>query len=493
MIEVRLNNFVWEYDEQITLGTPGGFGSVFRGVDSEGNPVAIKRLNLRSVEVAHRELHVAEKLLNKKLSHVLPFLDFGQDANSDQYFTVMPIAEYDLHEYVKGNGRQEPEKTIRILKDIIEGLLEVPELVHRDLKPKNILYHEGRWKIADFGLARFIEESTSINTVMAGLSPQYAAPEQWNLEKASQATDVYAIGCIGYFLSTGTPPFSGPTKSDYKRQHLSEAPLALSNELPELRSLLSMTLRKAPESRPDLTRVKENLQRIPVLENGGRKNTAIPALARAGAAQAEKSLADEARKRQEMTTIMTRRAISDQGKEILIEVFRELVQRVRLSAPTATINDHNPLNGNISLGHGAIGWEVPRGFESIAEDSFPNSKWNNYCGAVINVVQRSPGSAVGYGSNLWYASRQSGSSCRWYEVSYMTLFNSSPVGYEPFELNDLKQADLAMSHVMHTYQRAFGPRTIDDEDSDEFLERWLTRFAEASEQRLQRPSRLPLD
>jgi len=74
-----------------------------------------------------------------------------------------------------------------------------------DLKPDNILYHDGKWKIADFGIARFVEEATASNTLKEFLSPWYAAPEQWRLERATHGTDVYALGCIAFCLLTGKP------------------------------------------------------------------------------------------------------------------------------------------------------------------------------------------------------------------------------------------------------------------------------------------------
>jgi len=71
------------------------------------------------------------------------------------------------------------------LIQIVTGLQEIGQLVHRDLKSANILFHQGSWKIADFGIARFVEESTSANTVKGFLSPQFPAPEQWSGEHAS--------------------------------------------------------------------------------------------------------------------------------------------------------------------------------------------------------------------------------------------------------------------------------------------------------------------
>ena len=107
-----------------------------------------------------------------------------------------------------------------IMSDIARGLREVSDIVHRDLKPANILHHDGRWKIADFGIARLVGAVTSARTLKKALTPEYAAPEQWRGERATPATDVYALGCIGYALLTGSPPFACDTEVELGDQHL---------------------------------------------------------------------------------------------------------------------------------------------------------------------------------------------------------------------------------------------------------------------------------
>ena len=92
MRKIRLSNGEWYIDEARPLGTPGGFGEVFEGFGPRNEPVAVKRLKLTAPQVAHRELHIADKFMKRDFVHVLPFLDAGQDADSDQLFAVMPVA-----------------------------------------------------------------------------------------------------------------------------------------------------------------------------------------------------------------------------------------------------------------------------------------------------------------------------------------------------------------------------------------------------------------
>jgi serine/threonine protein kinase len=165
------------------LGPEGGFGVVYPGSGDEHQDVAVKKLKLEAHEAAHRELRIAEEFIGRTFRHVLPFLDAGQDAESGFYFVVMPRAEKSLEDELQSGRTWEDVDAAGILLEIAEGLSEVPDVVHRDLKPGNILLHEERWKVADFGIARFVEESTSLRTLKECLSPRYAAPEQWLYER----------------------------------------------------------------------------------------------------------------------------------------------------------------------------------------------------------------------------------------------------------------------------------------------------------------------
>lgn len=170
-IIIRLPKGKWTFDPNKTLGPAGGFGEVFRGSAPDGKPVAVKRLKITANEAAHRELRIAELLAGTEFSHVMPFYDAGQDAESDRYYIVMPEAEYSLAQKVEDVGPMEEREALQILREIALGLIEVGGLVHRDLKPGNILFYKSSWRVADFGISRFVEESTSLRTLKSCLSP----------------------------------------------------------------------------------------------------------------------------------------------------------------------------------------------------------------------------------------------------------------------------------------------------------------------------------
>lgn len=101
---VKLPNGTWSYDPESPLGPSGGFGAVFAGSDSEGHPVAVKRLHVEAEQAAHRELAIAEALAGKVLTHVMPILDAGQDAESSAYYVVMPVATRSLQDRLRDEG-----------------------------------------------------------------------------------------------------------------------------------------------------------------------------------------------------------------------------------------------------------------------------------------------------------------------------------------------------------------------------------------------------
>ena len=261
-VSIALPGGRWTYDTDDRLGPPGGFGEVFRGYAEDDRAVAIKRLKISAAEAAHRELLMADVLRNQDLQYVLPFLDAGQDAESDSYFVVMPIATKSLSAHLNETGSLEEPAAASILRDIAAALAEVDNIVHRDLKPDNVLLHDAAWKLADFGIARFVEKSTSLRTLKDCLTPPYAAPEQWNYQQSTSATDIYALGCIGYALLTGHPPFPGPSVEEFRRQHLQDAPPNNLNCSARLRGALTMMLRKSPEARPSRARVIQILEQL---------------------------------------------------------------------------------------------------------------------------------------------------------------------------------------------------------------------------------------
>ena len=230
---------VWRVGDQ--LGS-GGFGKVFKAHDESGQLAAIKFIpKLRG---AQRELSFEEL---DGVTNVMPVLDRGEC--EDYWVLVMPLAEKTLREYLDESGGQlTATDALPILVDVVGALVAVEgRVVHRDIKPENILLLNGRWHLADFGIARDADAPTAPDTRKFAKTEAYAAPEQWREERATSLTDVYAFGVVAYELITGKLPFEGP---DFKEQHLQNSPGTISGVPDSLRSLVMACLLKVPEARP---------------------------------------------------------------------------------------------------------------------------------------------------------------------------------------------------------------------------------------------------
>ncbi|HEY4309310.1 MAG TPA: serine/threonine-protein kinase [Pirellulales bacterium] len=469
------------------LGPAGGFGTVYAGTDKDGRPVAVKRLKLSAGDAAHRELRIASEIAGKQLSQVIPMYDAGEDSESGSYFVVMARADRSLQDEISSRGNLSDTEAAGVLLQIANGLSEVGQLVHRDLKPGNVLLHEGNWKIADFGIARFIEESTSLNTLKDCLSAPYAAPEQWRFEQSSGATDIYALGCIAYALLTGKPPFAGPSTEEFGRQHQHDQPPPLDRVDRRLCSAVGMMLRKSPAARPVLSRTIRLLSEATVPADTG---AGFVALASVGASVAQRESEVDARQSVDVSGKQRRDRLADDAKLVLRDLIDDLFARIIRAAPTA-IQTVIPLR--VRLGEAAL--RVSFLGDAIALGEFARSQWDVVAGATILIQQANP--AYEWSASLWYARMKPADEYRWYEVSYFSNLiggTSHPrPEFAPFALtHDIHHADEAAAQVVGLYQFAWGPKPIDDENSDEFCNRWASLLAKAAEGQITYPRNLPL-
>jgi serine/threonine-protein kinase len=427
----------------------------------------------------------------------MPVLDAGHDEESGSYFIVMPQAEKSLQQEIERTGVFTDKEATSILHAIAMGLAEVQKIVHRDLKPGNVLYHEELWKVADFGIARFVEDSTSLQTLKGCLSPPYAAPEQWRMERASSATDIYALGCIAYALLTGSPPFNGPSVQDYREQHLHAEPPPLAESRPRLRTLVTMMLQKTPQSRPSLERV------IRILEDIGTADTSqwgagLQALSQAGVSAAEAAIREEAIQQEREAKQQARENLAQEAIQILHNTIKGLFARILEVAPTAKRTGSWNRRLRVELDRASLEVKVLNGGRAIPESAFHQSGWDVIAGATICVNQGESTPIYRWGANLWYTDLGQGNEYRWWEVPYFAVgprLSQYYENYKPFALDvavDFRDADLAASHVMNSISIAAKPTPIDSEYFDDFCDRWADLLAEAYRGELRNPSSLPL-
>jgi serine/threonine-protein kinase len=233
---------VWTVGAQID---EGGFGRVYEARNESGTTAVVKLV--KKEPGAERELLLADL---SGVRNVVPIIENGE--YEDSYALVMPKASYSLKQWrsQRGSTPIDADEAVPILLDIVTALTDLDgKVVHRDIKPANVLFLDGAWCLADFGIARYADASTSSHTRKRALSAPYAAPERWRDEHADSACDIYAVGVIAYELLAGRLPFLGPTFEDFKRQHLQDAPAALS-VADRLSGLVDECLNKAPQARP---------------------------------------------------------------------------------------------------------------------------------------------------------------------------------------------------------------------------------------------------
>lgn len=158
------------------------------------------------------------------------------------------------------------------------GAAHAVGLVHRDVKPSNVLLGEdGALRVADFGIAGAVDASTQTASVRGSIP--YLAPEQARGERPDPRTDVYALGCVLHEMLTGDPPFRDDTGAAIIGQHLHRAPSPPSERVADVPAALDATvlrmLAKEPDARhPDMAAVAADLERL-LADPGGAPTTAV--------------------------------------------------------------------------------------------------------------------------------------------------------------------------------------------------------------------------
>lgn len=484
---IKLQKGEWQYDDSKTLGEPGGFGEVFLG-SGECREVAIKQLKISVAEAAHRELSIGEHLINGTFNHIVPVLDAGQDAESDRYYLVMPVCDYSLQNKIDNkNGSVDLATAKSAILGIITGLSEVPDIVHRDLKPANILFHNGQWKIADFGIAKFVEDSTSLQTLRNSLTPQYAAPEQWRGERSTAATDIYALGCIIHTLFSGTPPFSGSIDV-LRDNHLNTLPSPIEVLAPRSSAFVINMLRKVPQGRPTLERCANVLSEISLLdENKIQSNSSLDDAAKL---VAETTAREEAKKQVHLTRIQNRNKLFSAAKEDLQALKNKLFSKIQEASENVEIN-----SARLRFGNSTLNFSFEPKVVTVRDDKdgslYRATGWSVIGWSTISIYSATQ--MYTWSSSLLYADQNDGNGLRWYEVSFYQQAGQASSEDQPFSLdgND-PDIDLACGNIMHSVAVAYGPFPIDCESEDDFILRWSKLVAKAALGDLNRPTRLPI-
>ncbi|HEY1179560.1 MAG TPA: serine/threonine-protein kinase, partial [Phytomonospora sp.] len=238
----------------------GGMGAVWRGTDTRlGRDVAVKLLHpALSSDASFRARFASEARLVAALNtrSIATIHDYGEDEDDDgvRAYLVMEFVEgRSLADILRRDGALDVAEAMRIVAEAAEGLHAAhrSEIVHRDVKPANILITaDGAVKLIDFGIARSLGDAGLTETGMVIGTVTYTAPEQLADEDPAPAADVYSLGIVAYECLTGTTPFASGKVPAIIHGHLNQPPPPLPENIPQAVSDAVMTaLRKDPDDR----------------------------------------------------------------------------------------------------------------------------------------------------------------------------------------------------------------------------------------------------
>jgi eukaryotic-like serine/threonine-protein kinase len=261
---------VGKYTLALPIGK-GGYGEVFVGVQKSGPRVAIKMLDAshcRDEDALLRFKREAETARRLEHPNIVRLIDVGSSRN--RHYIIMELVRGGS---LKALMSREPElerarTVLAVLVETARALAYAHErgIVHRDVKPANILVtRSGKAKVADFGLARAIDQSSMTTHGKVLGTAAYMSPEQARGLRATNASDVYSIGIILYEVATGAAPFQSDNQLGFLYQHAEvepPAPAVRAPYPPALGELALACLQKDSADRPVMTYVADRLAAI---------------------------------------------------------------------------------------------------------------------------------------------------------------------------------------------------------------------------------------
>ncbi len=244
-----------KYDITEEIGR-GGMGAVYKGYDPALNrSVAIKLLAPHLVwEQAFVERFMREARAVAQLHHpnIISIYDVGQDG-PNYYFVMAYLPGGSLKHVIARQGRLAPAKAIPILRQLADALdyAHSKGLVHRDVKPANVMFDErGQIILTDFGIVKAAEESRLTGTGASIGTPHYMAPEQVLGHEVTARTDQYALGIVAFEMLTGRVPFDADTTTAILFKQVNEPPPPVTTLCPDLPPAVEVTLNRALAKSP---------------------------------------------------------------------------------------------------------------------------------------------------------------------------------------------------------------------------------------------------
>lgn len=235
----------------------GGMALVYRAIDHRtGHSVAVKILRPEfNQDEEFLERFEREATTASRMSHhnIVNLLDVGQDGEF-RYLVMEYVRGRTLKDVIQQKGALPPAVAAQIGIRILSALQHAHKngIIHRDIKPQNILVHsDGLIKVADFGIARVAGSNTISHSDSVMGSVYYFSPEQAQGKDVTFASDLYSVGVVLYEMMTGQPPFDGETPVAIALQHISGKARPMSEINPAVPPAMERVVAKAMEKRPE--------------------------------------------------------------------------------------------------------------------------------------------------------------------------------------------------------------------------------------------------
>ncbi|MDG4820205.1 serine/threonine-protein kinase [Micromonospora sp. WMMD956] len=436
---------------------------------------------------ADRELLLATDL--DGVPNVVPVIESGETV--DDLVLVMPRAEKSLLAHLEDHdGGLPAHEAVSVLTDIASALAKLDgRVVHRDLKPANVLLLDGRWCIADFGISRYADATTAPDTRKFAKTPLYAAPEQWRGERATSATDVYALGVLAFELLTGQVPFGGRYEHELREQHLHAVPPQLSGHAVPLASLVEECLFKPQGARPTPANVLARLQKV----SANVKGSGLAALHEANRHEVARQGASHSAASAARSAAEERAALAEVAIRLVTRIGASLREAVMEAAPSARLKESHDGRWTLVLNNAELKFAPP------AQTSI--DPWGGWQPPAFDVIAHGalgvtiPTNSRGYGGRghaLWYCDAQERGRFGWYETAFMiSPMTPKSTSLVPFAEFPGEAAAKAVWNGMAEYQVAWPFTAITVDDLHEFIDRWAGWFAAAAQGQLDHPTIVP--
>jgi tetratricopeptide (TPR) repeat protein/tRNA A-37 threonylcarbamoyl transferase component Bud32 len=238
----------------------GGMATVYLAHDDKIDRavvVKVMRPDLVASDSAKRFLREIQVTARLQHPQILPLLDSGIAAGTS-YYVVPFVAGGSLRDRLEREGALPTDVLVRVVSDVADALdyAHANGVIHRDIKPENILLEGDRAIVADFGVARAVDEVSGTRLTSSGIAlgtPAYMSPEHSESSKADARSDLYSLGCVLYEMLSGHTPFGGRTPQEVLARHAVDPIPPIRSARPDLstdvEAVVAKALAKAPADR----------------------------------------------------------------------------------------------------------------------------------------------------------------------------------------------------------------------------------------------------